>query len=80
MQEIKPNPASTGQPTPIIPQKPPAANLSNGIHSLFLSKAASKAEEAQQLLQPQDLTPSITDNLNTGKLTKLFNYFRKGTI
>ncbi|QDR82147.1 hypothetical protein [Sporomusa termitida] len=75
MQEMKPG----SDPTRSLPQRTPGFEFFTAIHSLFMGKAESKAEEAQQLLNPQisdENNPA--DSLDTGKLTKLINYIRGG--
>ena len=75
MQEMKPGSA----PAPSLPQRTPAIEFFSSIHSLFMGKAESKAEEAQQLLNPQIADENnIADSLDTGKLTKLISYIRGG--
>lgn len=74
MQEMKPG----SNPAPSLPQRTPGFTFFTAIHSLFMGKAESKAEEAQQLLNPQIEEANIADSLDTGKLTKLINYIRGG--
>lgn len=81
MHEVKPNPSPSVQPLPTVPQRSPSSVVPHKIQNLFLSKTAKKEEEAQQILHPQDLAPSsITDSLNTGKLSKFVKYFKNGTF
>jgi|GEM_PF-2061893 len=70
MQEVNPSQ---------FPFKSPTFSLLPKPNSLFMSKATSKAEEAQQLLNPQPAGPiNITDSLNTGKLSRLVTYIKHG--
>ncbi|HWR44927.1 hypothetical protein [Sporomusa sp.] len=80
MQEMKPGPVSPAKPAPSVPQETPGFELLNKLHSLFLRKADTKFDEAQQLLNPQTPAPTnIADSLDTGKLSKLINYIKNGT-
>ncbi|MDF2876149.1 MAG: hypothetical protein K0R22_2832 [Sporomusa sp.] len=67
-------------PAASVPQRTPGFELFSTIHNLFMGRAESKAEEAQQLLNPQlDDSTNIADSLDTGKLSKLINYIKGGT-
>lgn len=78
MQDIKTTPVQPTKPSPT--PKTPGSSLFYQLHNLFVRKAAIKDAEAQEILNPKATQPdTVSDSLNTGKLTKLVNYI-KNTI
>ncbi len=81
MQETKPTPVPPVQPVTPVPPATPGFTLLHELHNLFIRKAALRDQEASSLLQPQPPGPaSITDSLETGKLTKFIRYIRTGIL
>lgn len=79
MKEMKPDPTSPANLDSHVAQETPGLSLLTQLHSLFLRKADSRFEEAQQLLNPQIFDQAnIADSLDTGKLNKLINYIKSG--
>lgn len=74
MQEIKTNPAKPFIPSP---RRQTGFSFFGALQNMTILRASTAAEGAQQLLNPDVPTPaSVTDSLNTGKLTKLIKYIK----